>query len=164
MKWEGDKEMVLKTVTPEATQTRKDGCQLKWRTCLMIGPCIFTDYNSLQEKKWQSYTLCMLLLWHVELRNYVSISTVLVLTRAELHSQRGVDTKSRKKQLLAGEVTACQSSWIALWEHHCHTSTRSLAACSETNHVTEAFPKSINLINHPCLIPVFSFSIKPNLN
>lgn len=51
-------------------------------------------------------------------KKLVGISAVSVLIAAKLHPQRGGDTKSRKEHLLAEEDTACQSSWIALWEHH----------------------------------------------
>ena len=165
MECEGSKEMVLKMITPEATQTKKHRCQFKRGTCLMIGPHIFTGNELLQQKKWQRYMLYTLLLWHVELRNYVGISTALVLTTAELHSQRGVDTKrqegaapGRRGHSLPVQLASAVGTSL------CCTSTRSLAACSETNHVTEAFPKSIHLINHPPLIQVFSFSMKLDLD
>lgn len=144
---------------------KKDGCQFKWRTCLMIGPCIFTDYKMLQEKKWQHYMLYMLLLWPVELRNYVGISTALVLTTAELHFQRGVDTK-RQEGVAPGRRGHSLPVQLDryLGTSLCCTSTRSLASCSETNSVTKALPKPIHLIDHPCLIPVFRFNMKPDLD
>lgn len=134
-------------------------------SCLMIDRS--THIHRLQiitGKKWQHYMLYILLLWPMELWNYVDISTALALTRAALHSQEECTQRQegaapgRRGPSVPGQLVSAVGTSL-----HC-TSTRSLAACSETNHVTRAFPQSIHLLNHPCLIPVFRFSMKPDLD
>lgn len=109
--------MVLTTVTPEATQSKKNGCQFQQKTCLMPGQHIVKLHITTGKKQAMLRALYAAFLTH-GVKKLVGISAVSVLIAAKLHPQRGGDTKSRKEHLLAEEDTACQSSWIALWEHH----------------------------------------------
>lgn len=156
--------MVLKTITPEATQTKKDVCQFKWRTLPDDRSCIFTDYKSLQEKK-SGNTTC---LYAASLTCGIKELYRYLYSLSSDHSRTAFPERSGHQKEGAAPGRRGHSSPVqldsAVGTSLCCTSTSSLAACSETNHVTEAFPKSVHLLNHPCLIPVFSFSMKPDLD
>lgn len=130
--------------------------------CMTTDPCIFTAHKLLQGKKVTTlhafYAAC-LPCGNTKFPGYF-------YSLSSKHSRTAFPEewtpKGRKGQLLVGRSQLTSpagpgSRTSLLYQH-------SLAACSEANHITEAFSESIHLINHPCLVPVFSSRIKPDLD
>lgn len=153
--------MVLRTVTPEATQSKKNGCQFQRRTCLMPGQLNLKLHITTGKNQAMLRALYAAFLTQ-GIKKLVGISAVSVLITAKLCPQRGGDTKRQegaswqKKTQLAVQLDSTVG--ISL----CCTSTRSLASCSDINHDFESFSNN-SLINYPCLTQFFSFSIKSDL-
>lgn len=131
--------MVLTTVTPEATQSKKNGCQFQQKTCLMPGQHIVKLHITTGKKQAMLRALYAAFLTH-GVKKLVGISAVSVLIAAKLHPQRGGDTKrqegaspGRRGHSLPIQLDSTVGTSL------CCTSTRSLASCSEINHDFESF-------------------------
>lgn len=162
MEWEGGTEVVQKTVTPETTQTRQDECQTEWRilpddrSLGIYRLHIITGKKGAILHAWYAASLI-----HASRRFCRYVHSLSSEPSRTTFPERRLDTKGRKVQL-QGEVTACQSSLITLWEYSSAAPVQGvwLATCSEPSHITEVFPKSAHLLNHPRVMPVLSFIMK----
>lgn len=134
---------VLKAITPRGSTEQKGWVPVQMRN---LAANRFTNDKLLLEKKRHHFLLYMLLLTCADeklCRHFRSLSS----DYCKSAFQRGVDTKRssswQKRPQLASPARQHCGSIRAV------PGTGSLLACSETNHVPEVFPKSINLLSPP---------------